>query len=211
MKNNPLFFKIMDTQPRKGDLRKREILLAAIKIVGREGGGALTYESIGQALGIRRSHVAYHFESLEEIVSLATRFAVATGQEFTVRRMAGAEGRAEMIAAMVDSILDWITEERASAKLFFHSLILSFTQSEYRALHADIREKGALRIVAGLRKFASQPDRGLEDPLYPAARSAQGLLMGLAVDLLAFGDLTPANLRRERKRAIAAMEALLPV
>jgi AcrR family transcriptional regulator len=207
VKENPLLFKIIDPKPRKGDLRKQEILQATIAIVGKEGAEALSFESIGQRLKIRRSHVAYHFQSLEEIVLMATRYAVAIGQENTIRHMTGAHGLKGMIEAMVDAVVDWISRERAAAKLYFYSFLRSGWDAKHRELHAEIREAGAKRMVAGLQLLPEV--RSTPEALFAAARNIQGLLTGLAMDLLAMDDESAATVRRERRRVIEAVETLL--
>lgn len=144
---DPVFFRLFELGALKGDVRKAQIITAAIECIATVGIEDTTFDAIGKRLNIRRSHVAYHFADKPQIIESAIRYITAVAQETTVELLKAARSRDEKLAAVVEGAFRWAREqpEQATAMLLLH-YYASF-RPEYRRLHHQIRASGAVRLA----------------------------------------------------------------
>ncbi len=69
VKPNPLFIEVFQIKPRKGELKKLELIEEAIRQIAHQPIETVTLESIGKPLGMIRAHVAYYYKTLESLMS----------------------------------------------------------------------------------------------------------------------------------------------
>ena len=197
-----LFFRQFPVEPRKGDLQKQRIVDAVIDRIATEGIERTSFDSVGKLLGMRPSHVAYYFESKEEMIEFAIRHIAVTGQTITAERVDEAGDPRKRIMAVVDGAFDWCARfpKQAAAMLLFY-YYASF-DSHYRKMHTEMRSVGAKRL------------EGLLDGLRPNLRNKkalastiQALITGNALEYLTTG--LPDGIEAYRKRTIEAVMSLL--
>src|SRR4051794_29101570 len=99
-KADPILFQLFEFTPRKGDLRRLEIIKAAIACVYEEGIENTSFDKIGTRLGIGRAHVSYYFKTIDEVLELAVKYIIATAQQITVVHVTKAKTPLERIEAM---------------------------------------------------------------------------------------------------------------
>jgi AcrR family transcriptional regulator len=181
--DSALFFKLFEQKPRKGDIKKFEIVDAAIRCVADEGIRGLTYDAIGKRLRIGRSHVLYHFSSIDLILDASIKFITATAQSITVEEIKKAKSPKQQIEAFVNGAFFWAErhpEQVAVLLLFYH---FCATQPQYKGLHSEIRKVGQQRlatmILTGFKDEIS--DRGKIERI---AEMAQGLITGNLLGIL---------------------------
>jgi AcrR family transcriptional regulator len=105
---DPLFFQLFEITPRKGDLRKAQIIQSAIDCMATSGIENLTFEGIGERLGLGRSHVAYYFPEKNRLIESAFRFMVGTAQSLIVERMKSAKSDRERLNAYLTANFHWL-------------------------------------------------------------------------------------------------------
>ncbi len=151
---DPIFLKLFPLTPRKGDLRKGEIIQAAIESIGKDGIENLSYESIGAKLNINRAHVAYYFKKKDEIVESAIKYITFVANELTVQEILKAKDDVSRIEGVVIAAFKWIEQNpnQGSTMLAFYHLCGH--NKTFKKLHTQIRIAGAERLSSLLAKIA---------------------------------------------------------
>ncbi|MCB0403642.1 MAG: TetR/AcrR family transcriptional regulator [Bdellovibrionales bacterium] len=147
------FFRLFEVQPRKGDLRKLEIVLGAVRLIATRGADQVTLDSVGKGLGVRRSHVAYYFATREELIESVIQLIIATGQDILIETVKTARTPREGIEKHVEGHCEWLRKypEHAAVMLMFYYQCTY--DKKMRALNTEIRSKGQDRIVGMLDQF----------------------------------------------------------
>src|SRR4051812_14616152 len=99
---------IFGSKPRKGEKKKVQLTERAIEIIANEAIDALTYDRLGEKLGMTRSHVNYYFSSTLEILEACVRYGIIIGQNLTMKRLNAAKGWKQQLLAIADGAVDWI-------------------------------------------------------------------------------------------------------
>jgi AcrR family transcriptional regulator len=177
---DPSFHELFEFRPRKGDLKKMEIILAAIDCLAELGPEKTTYEAIATRIGTRRAHVAYYFKDKSEIVLAATRYIIANYQQASMEHLQKAKTGEEMLLAYVEGPFLWAIKhpEQLSVMLLFYYFCT--VREEYKELHDQIRSGGVERIQFILSSK-------LQRPINPTqalwlAKAIQNLASGYILD-----------------------------
>lgn len=140
------FVDLFDLRPRKGDLKKMEIILAAIDVMADEGIEKTTYEAIASRIGTRRAHVAYYYKDKNDIFMSAIRYIMANYQQLLIENMQSAESGTEMLIKYVEGPFIWAERFPAQLKVMLLFYYLCTIKSEFKDLHDQIRKSGVERI-----------------------------------------------------------------
>jgi AcrR family transcriptional regulator len=186
---NPLYAQFLDFKPKKGDLKKIQILEAAIDCLTTLGIEKTTFESIGLKLGIGKAHVAYHFPEKEALIKACIQFTVATVQQITVKAVQTGDTPEQKLKNYIQALFDWIEKFPKQAKVFLLLYYYSATNKNYREMHNEIRILGLSRISAILKELKKQD----------LAPLVQSILTGYAVDYL---TTFPKNSLKKLKKQV---------
>jgi len=146
-KTDPLFLKLFDLEPSRRDLRKIEIVLAAIDCIAEVGLELTTFENIAKRLKTGPSHVAYYFPNKTEIIEAAIKFSLGTAQDITVRNVQKVSSKKEKLEVIVRSTFEWGRTYPKHALVFLLFQYLGAIDEKRKALHSEIRKVGRDRIV----------------------------------------------------------------
>src|SRR4051812_16717041 len=127
-----LLHRIFDVKPSKGDLRKVEIIEAAIRCFATQGTEQASLENIGKLIGISRSHIIYHFKDRETLLDAVVKYVTETGQGFFVDRLAGA-AEFELLDAYIDAVIDWVARFEQHARFMILFEYFSTFTPRYRS------------------------------------------------------------------------------
>lgn len=143
-----LFHQLFTPSPRKGDRKKAALVDELISQIAKNGLESVSLDSVGKALGMRRSHVVYYFPTLEALVEAAVQLVTATVQRKIVAKVDAAETPRKRLAALLDANLEWMEEypKHLAVMLVFWSGCLR--DARLRALYSLILAKGRERLVA---------------------------------------------------------------
>jgi AcrR family transcriptional regulator len=194
---NPIFGTLFESGPTKGDLLKARIIEAAIQCISRKGIEETSYESIGKALKIRRSHVAYYFKDRDEMIELVIRYITATAQQSTVARLQHAKDAEAQVLAIVEGAFDWAEAhpDQVSVLLLFYYYCCF--KKNYRETMILIREAGRERLSAVLAQAkvgsAARPVK---------ARMIQALIFGGLFEFFGTHDRSEIKKLQEVRRAV---------
>lgn len=150
---DPVFLKLFPLTPRKGDLRKAQIIQATIEVIGKNGIENLSYESIGEKLNINRAHVAYYFKKKDEIIDAAIKYITFAANELTVQEILRAEGDVRKVEAIAIAAFKWLDQNpnQGSTMLAFYHLCSH--NKVFKKLHSQIRIAGAERLSSLIAKI----------------------------------------------------------
>lgn len=140
-------YNLFEFRPRKGDLKKLEIVKAAIECLAVEGPENMTYEAIAKRLNTRRAHIAYHFSDKSDIYLTAVKYILATAQQMTIDSITKAESGKEMLENYIDSYFVWADQNPQQLTVMLLFYYLCSLKEEYRELNAQIRKAGHERLV----------------------------------------------------------------
>ncbi|WP_445149236.1 TetR/AcrR family transcriptional regulator [Baekduia sp. Peel2402] len=114
---------------RRGELRRAELLEAAIHLIGEHGLDAVTHRAVAAAAGVPAASTSYYFRSKDELIdealrTLATREIVRLRERRTALGAAGAVDLEATTAALSAWIEEQITPEGRVAMLAQYQLQL---------------------------------------------------------------------------------------
>jgi AcrR family transcriptional regulator len=187
---DPIYARLFPAPPGKGELRRQRVLEAAIQVLAEKGLGQLSHESVGKKLGMRRSHVAYYFPTIDSIIECSAKYVAGTAQGVTVERVESADRPAAKLAAWVEGNFVWAREYPAHAAFMMHFYSLCTHVKTFRELHLRLRETGRVRVLALLRELEGR--RPAEaSRLAAAAELIQSLVTSNLVEHLTGGCRQP--------------------
>jgi AcrR family transcriptional regulator len=199
---DPLYSTALGFSPRKGDLRKIEIIESAIHCLATDGVEKTTFEAIGKRIGLSKSHVAYHFPDLDDLIESCIRLAAVNGTQITVDKLKGKTNWEDQLRAIVEGAFAWAEQFPEHLKVLILFYYRSSYQQRFRDINTEFRQMGARRLL-----------RVLEGELDKRGRSpAQRMNLARRIQALVFGSLidSVAVTHKKTRRALEA-QALLAV
>lgn len=193
-------YELFEFKPRKGDLKKMEIVLAAIECIATIGFEKTTYEAIAKKIGTRRAHVAYHFKDKADIFEACIKFIMANYQQTSIKKIEAAKDGLEMLVNYAEAPFEWAEKnpEQLSVMLLFYYLCT--VDESYKELHENIRRNGAERIQYILTNKLTKKIPVKEAA--PMAKTIQNLVSGSIMDVTTTGNKTLKKAKQEVKEQV---------
>lgn len=169
--------------------RRDEILLAALRVIGRGGVDSLTFRSVAQEAGIPHGSITYRFDSREEVILEAFRFYLAdlhAAAQAVEKELRDAENFSGVEAVLAMSARDLEQPEIARAE---YEMYVYAARDD--ALARDIEHWDAVTDAMLARPLE---DAGIPRPL-EAARTIRGTVRGFEIERLS-RDVDLDELRR---------------
>jgi AcrR family transcriptional regulator len=133
------------------DLRRQEILAAAIKIFGKKGFAATCVEDVAVAAKIAKGTVYLYFKSKEDIYATAVQVAIDRLQVLTAERVAGTAGIRDQLSAAIALRMDFWDDQRDLYRLL---LTIGSEPQHYRQTRA-VRRQGQGSFLSILANAAA--------------------------------------------------------
>ncbi len=143
---------VLEVQPRKGDLRKAEIIKQVVECIGDIGIEETSFESVGKRLKIRRSHVAYYFKDRQDMLMLAVRYIYSVWQQYTVFKIDAISNQADLPLVQAHALIDLAKEYPSHVKVQMWLYYACVHNTELREFLVNAREMGRERMAAILEK-----------------------------------------------------------
>jgi AcrR family transcriptional regulator len=99
------------------DMRRREILTAAIRVFGKKGFAATCVEDVANAAKIAKGTLYLYFNSKEEIYTTAVQLVITQLQELAAQRIQSAKGLRERLAVAISVRIEFWHEQQNLYKL----------------------------------------------------------------------------------------------
>lgn len=170
----------LEQKPSKGELKKLEIIQAAIECISTIGFEKTTYQAIAEKIGTRRAHIAYHFKDKSDIFKASIQYINTNYQLVLSEQLDSAEPGIDTIEKYAASPFVWAERypNELSVMLLFYYLCAIDT--EYRRLNDELRKRGVERILLVLTQechFDLKPA-----DLELKAKQIQNLISGSIMD-----------------------------
>ena len=164
MKKNPdeIFIELFEFLPRKGDLKKIEIIKATINCLAKLGVDNTTFEAIAESIGTRKSHIAYHFSDKNLLFLDCIKYILATYQSLSIEKMRDSESGIDLLENFVQGPFIWAKKYPEQLPVMFLLYYYGHMNSDYRKLHIQVREGGYQRvhyILTKRMKIKGKPEK----------------------------------------------------
>jgi len=118
------------------DLRRREILAAAIKVFGKKGFADTSVDDVAAAAKIAKGTLYLYFRSKEDIYSTALRQAIHELHALIAERLATAHGLRQKLSLIVSARLEFWTDQKNLYRLI---ITVGREQKHRRQTHETLR------------------------------------------------------------------------
>jgi DNA-binding transcriptional regulator YbjK len=95
----------------RGELRRAELLDAAIHLIGAHGMDGVTHRAVAAAAGVPAASTSYYFRSKDELIDEALRTLAAREVELLRRRREALGAAVADLDATVEALAGWIEEQ----------------------------------------------------------------------------------------------------
>lgn len=120
-------------------VRRQDIIEAAVKVINRDGYAAASIMTIAKQARVSKGTIMYHFASKEELIAAVVGTAYADGAAYMKPRIDAAVTMTEKLRAYITSNIEYLaqhTEQIAAV----HQVILNTPQVDYSGNAVDLLE-----------------------------------------------------------------------
>ncbi len=96
-----VYIRLFGFKPSRGDATRLLIVQTAIKCIADDGLESITFDLIGDKLGLGKANIRYHFKTKEQLFFAAIKLVVMTAQEITLGMMKKADSPHEQLRAVI--------------------------------------------------------------------------------------------------------------
>ncbi|MCB0404368.1 MAG: TetR family transcriptional regulator [Bdellovibrionales bacterium] len=197
--SDAVYYQIFDFKRGRGEKRKIQIVEALIECLATRGLDNTSFETLGKMVGMNRTHVAYYFQSRDDLVRTAVRYVFVVGQQDTITRIEKAAAGRARFQASIEGWFEWLHRHPKYASVVGLFYYLASYDKSYRSIQNSIRSMGEERILSTLTPFI---EKGRITPAKArtVARSAQVLITGALFNF--YASDYPLNLRQLQKQTV---------
>lgn len=191
--NQDVYFQLFSPNMSRGDKRKVEIIEAAIDCIAQLGIEKTTFEAIGDQLGIKKSHVNYHFSDKNVIIEYAIKYIATVAQTITATRVEKAKTKKAKIVAIYESAVDWVMDYPNHVPVLLLFYYYCTCNPKFYAINQQVRKAGLDRL------------RGVIDPQGKSTKSleaSQRIQDAITGRLLSFATTDKKIRRTELKKQL---------
>jgi len=193
---DPVMMNLFEFRPRKGDLKKAEIINATIECLATIGFENTSFEAIAKKIGTRRAHVNYYFPNKDEIFLSAIKYIAATYQSISLKNLEKAMNSKELLNLYIEGPFIWAKKHPNQLSVMFLLYYLSTFKKEYLELNHQIRKGGVTRITYLLGQMNP---RTKTSTLHDKAKSIQNILSGCLLDVATTKSKSLQSAEKEAK------------
>jgi AcrR family transcriptional regulator len=203
---DPRILDLFEFRPRKGDLKKLEIIQAAIDCLAELGLENTNYEAIAQRLQTRRAHIAYHFGEKNQIFLAVVKFILGTYQQTLVDALTNVKDQTDakaLLRAYINAAFDWAEQEPKQLQCMLLLYYMCTLHTEFLELHHQVRLGGTERLsyLITLSSPELKPSEATR-----RAKTLQNLLSGTLLDAVTTHGVT---LRQARLNMMKSLEFII--
>lgn len=160
LKVDPRMLELFEFRARKGDLKKIEIIRAAIEVLAEQGLENTTYESLALKINSRRAHVAYHFNDKKTIFLAAVKYILGEFQQNVLDSLELAYQQkktpVQVLRAYIDGVFDWAIKNPSQLSVMLLLYYQCTLDDDYIQLHDKVRKGGNERLALLFKQIKGQ-------------------------------------------------------
>jgi AcrR family transcriptional regulator len=181
-RNPSLFAEVLPLKLRKGDLKKIEIIEAAIQSLATDGLRNFTYQTVAAKCKLAIAHVAYHFPSLDDLLHAAIKYVYASLHAQLSDALSSECPPDKTLKIYINAHIDWLTINPRYPAAGLTLINLASGDKRFRSLQTELKEIGQKRIET-LFEITAKAKRLKRTPkqIREMSYSLQSLLMGQIV------------------------------
>jgi AcrR family transcriptional regulator len=141
-----IILELFEFIPRKGDLKKIEIIKATIQCLATIGIEKTTFEAIANVIGTRRAHIAYHFSDKNLLFLACIKYILATYQQLAFEKIKETSTGENLLEHFVKGPFLWAKKYPDQLTVMFLLYYHCRMNDEYRELHTQVRNGGHSRV-----------------------------------------------------------------
>ena len=141
-----IILELFEFIPRKGDLKKIEIIKATILCLAELGIEKTTFEAIATSIGTRRAHIAYHFSDKNLLFLACIKYILTTYQQVSVEKLKVSKTSDKLLEQFVKGPFAWAKKHPEQLTVMYLLYYHSRMNDEYRDLHTKVRQGGYNRV-----------------------------------------------------------------
>jgi TetR/AcrR family transcriptional repressor of bet genes len=135
------------------DIRRRELLEAALEIIKRDGLQATTLGRIAEQAGASKGIVHHYFKDKDQLIQETMRYAHSRRREDLVKRLHGARNPAQRLEAAVSVILDEKYFQHGFCRAWVSFKAATYSNSQLARLHRAIHRREWSNLTHALYSF----------------------------------------------------------
>lgn len=196
---------LLGVKPRKGDLKKLEIINAAIECISSIGYEKTTYDAIAKKIGTNRAHINYYFQNKSDIFKSAIQYIYAYYKSILQVQLDKSDGGLDELMKYIESPFIWAKKnpEQMSVMLMFYYLCV--IDKKYRSINTQIRNAGVERINLILQGLGQEYFENSSEESLELAKQIQNLITGSIIDSATTKSRTLTKAMNEVKTEVTAM------
>ena len=148
----------------RGEARRRQILDAALTIVGREGAGSLTHRAVALAAGVPLAATTYYFASRSELLAQALEHAAAQDIAELERGAPAFSAEPLTIEALAERLSDfigaWLRGDRPTLIAQYEISLESARRPELARISREWTQAYARALAPALAALGSDDPEG---------------------------------------------------
>jgi len=167
---------------RKGDLRKIEIIEAAIHSLATDGIRNFTYQTVATQSKLAIAHIAYHFPSLDQLLLAAIQCIYASLHAQVSDALSTKPPPEKILKVYLEAHVEWLSLKPHYPTAGLTLINLASVDKRFRDLHTELKEIGQKRIetLFQITAKAKRLKRSAKQ-IREISNSLQSLLMGQIV------------------------------
>jgi TetR/AcrR family transcriptional repressor of bet genes len=142
------------------DIRRRELLEAALEIIKREGLPASTLSRIADQAGVSKGIVHHYFSGKDQLIEETMRYAHSRRRDDLIQRLRGAANPEQRLAAVVAVILDEKYFQHGFCRAWVSFKAGTYASHELDRLHRAIHRRELSNLTHALSAFQSRTEAG---------------------------------------------------
>lgn len=139
------------------DIRRRELLQAALEIIKREGLPATTLSRIAAEAGVSKGIVHHYFTGKDQLIEETMRYAHSRRHDDLVQRLRGARDPQQRLSAVISVILDERYFQHGFCRAWVSFKAGTYSSIALARLHRAIHRREWSNLVHALAGFQPKP------------------------------------------------------
>lgn len=173
-------FNLFEFKLRKGDIKRMEIIQAAIDCLATVGIDNTTYDAVAKKVGTSRAHIAYYFTDKDQIYIAAIKYILASYQQTVIEHLGEANTGKELLECYIESVFIWAKKYPDQLTVMLLLYYLCRFRDDMVELNHQIRKGGFERVYYILTTKMSK--KMSEKKATIVARTIINLISGSIID-----------------------------
>lgn len=187
--------------------RKKEIVVAAVDLIARQGVHNVTFARIAEAAKVKQPLVNYYFPTFDSLLVDCVMLVLEDLKSHMIAEIEKNSDPLKCLVAFTTSPLDWLLEKKNLQPIWHYFYHLTATSDRFRQLNDEIRRTGRERISFLIFRILEKAKSRLPEPW--SAESLAWTLQTMATGYATMATTENADVKSLRRIFTQHLELLL--